>query len=169
MKYEIAPEQYGDENNRFALWVSGKNPLIVFGVNPSTADEKTPDKTIMRVMYFVKKYKCDGWVMLNIYPQRSTKPSNLKEKINHNLNAENIVYIKKILKKFPKRTLCAAWGISINKRKYLRECLKEISKQIKGEWKTIGKTTKRGHPKHPARLAKNLELQDFDIQEYLSL
>jgi hypothetical protein len=170
MRYEKFPDKnYGDENNRFALLVKGKKPLIVFGVNPSTADDRTPDKTIMRVINFAKQYDCDGWIMLNIYAQRSTNPSKLhKEKeFDPNLHSRNMTQIKEILIEFPNHVLCAAWGTSINKRKYLRNCLKEISQSVDGNWKTIGIVTKHGHPKHPSRLAKNLDLQSFDIKEYL--
>ena len=71
MRYEKEPDIYeGDENNRFVLGLKGKNPFIVFGVNPSTADKKNSDRTISKVIRFAKRYKCDGWIMLNVYPQR---------------------------------------------------------------------------------------------------
>lgn len=78
---------YSDPNSknyRYCLegCASGKekalNPLIIIALNPSTADEKLPDDTMKRVVPYMEINGFDGFVMLNLYPLRSTNPKVLK-------------------------------------------------------------------------------------------
>ena len=52
------PDIYHRNTNnscRYALGISGKNPLFVVGLNPSTADDQKPDQTIKKVMGFAQR------------------------------------------------------------------------------------------------------------------
>ena len=72
MDYQI-DKMIGDENtHRYVLASKGIKPLVVIGVNPSTANEHKPDPTIRKVMGFAERNKYDSFVMLNLYAQRST-------------------------------------------------------------------------------------------------
>lgn len=51
MEYKITHYKINSNNTcRFVLGSSGQKPLFVIGLNPSTADDKKPDRTIRRVI-----------------------------------------------------------------------------------------------------------------------
>ncbi len=168
MHYEIAPDIYHPgKNARFALGKKGKKPLIVFGVNPSTADDLTPDRTINRVIGFAKDFGCDGWIMLNLCSQRTSDPKHLDNSLDSELHNKNLAEVSEIIQSNPSAVVCAAWGSPIKVRRYLKDCLSKIRHVKESDWKTLGSLTKDGHPRHPSRLTKNIHLQDFDIDTYL--
>ena len=45
--------------------------MYVIGINPSTANEEKPDRTIGRVMGFAEENGFDGFAMINLYPQET--------------------------------------------------------------------------------------------------
>lgn len=142
----------GDTNKRFVLEKSGRNPLFILGVNPSTADEKKTDRTICKVMGFCDKWNHDGFVMLNLYPIRSTKPSNLPVDFDSEIHRQNLDIIESALKKYNNPTILLAYGNSIIKRKYFKECLKDILSlftKYTTSFIHLGELTKMGHPRHP--------------------
>jgi hypothetical protein len=61
-------ERSADGSARFVLGTVGVNPLVCFGINPSTAVPNAPDGTVARV----SKFAVDSWTMLNVYPQIAT-------------------------------------------------------------------------------------------------
>ena len=107
--------------------------------------------------------------MLNVYPQRATKPADLTQEINQDYHYENLKHIKSIFDK-SSCDIWAAWGTIINKRKYLFSCLKDIvalAKEHSINWYSVGKISKDGHPHHPLYLSHNLKLDRFDIENYI--
>lgn len=177
-KWEKAPDIYCGDNSikRFLLGVSGANPLICFGINPSTATEKFADKTLHMVEQIAKRNGYDGWIMLNIYPLRSTDPNGLPEKIDVALHSENIKYITELLRE-RELTLWAGWGKPIMIRPYLLECLRDIhaiSTRNNCRWVAFGKyenglancTTVDNHPRHPSRLPLAAISKEYDVTHY---
>lgn len=157
-----------DNTARFALGSPAAKTLVVFGVNPSTATDTKFDRTIHRVENYSRTHGFDGWLMLNLYPQRTTNPKNLHETCDPKLHAENIAVISKALGDAGKYTLCAAWGGLVEDRKYLAACLMEIAAAL-GEksWHSIGLPTKRGHPRHPLYVRGSTPLEIFEMETYL--
>lgn len=154
---------------RFILGEKGKKTLICFGINPSTATPSKLDNTLSVVRRFSHDLGYDSWIMLNLYPQRSTNPNNLDKNINNKYHTENLKQIKQILKK-DNCDIWAAWGTIIEKRNYLFDCLVDIykiSEIYSINWYMIGKKSKKGHPHHPLYLNRNLKLERFDIKKYL--
>lgn len=157
-----------DNTARFALGSIGSNTLVVFGVNPSTATDQVFDNTIRRIEGYSRVHGFDGWLMLNLYPQRSTDPRGLHTEIDLALHAENMMHIAEVLALAQNFTLCAAWGQVIRERNYLKNCLECINASIDGhEWHSIGQATKEGHPRHPLYVKTTAPLEKFSIQEYL--
>lgn len=168
---------------RYMLGQAGKNPLIVVGINPSTATPEKLDATVRNVnricLYQDAKTKCaryDSFIMLNIYPQRDKNPDNIHKSEEVFLRNQNIEAFKWVVKKFPKAQICAAWGNSIDKRDYLFRCLKEIVDNVGADkwvkFKDIINNeevdeTKAGHPFHPLYRHKNVRIVKFDIESYL--
>ena len=46
-----------NDNVRFVLKKEGYNPLIILGLNPSTANEVKSDKTIDKIRGFIDRWK----------------------------------------------------------------------------------------------------------------
>ena len=129
MKYrwEVTPDIYiGDDTyRRFVLGVSGSDPLICFGVNPSTANNEYADKTLHMVEQIAKRNGFDGWIMFNVCPFRAIDPKCLPRIQNDDLHKENLRYIEKCLEK-ENLTIWAAWGDPIMEREYLIDYLYDI-------------------------------------------
>ena len=172
MKY--APTIYvnnSDNSCRFALGNYGTNTLIVLGINPSTADDKTKDKTIGKVMGFVEGNGYDSFIMINLYPQRTPHPADLHTSINLQISSRNIGVIADIFNKIDNPTVLAAWSDKIMIRKYLKDCLVKIvdtSKKKNIRWVKLGESTKSGHPRHPLYARYELELTDFSPDKYIA-
>lgn len=64
-----------DDTARFMLGEVGENPIICLGINPSTANDEKDDSTISKIRKIASENNCDGWIMLNLYPQRATNPN----------------------------------------------------------------------------------------------
>ena len=96
MKYENVTMKGNANEFRFSLTKEGDRKLVVFGVNPSTANEQIADLTITKVMGFAEGNNFDSFIMLNIYPQISTDVKNLHLEFNPNIHLKNLEHIKKI-------------------------------------------------------------------------
>lgn len=147
----------------------GKKNLVCIGINPSTARPDDLDNTLKSVVRIAKRGGYDGWIMLNVYPQRATNPNDLHINFDERVHSKNVEYIERILTEYDS-TILAAWGTLIHKRKYLMECLQDIhrvAKRSKRKWVRIGPISKGGHPHHPLYLSNDEVLQEFDINEYI--
>lgn len=171
MEYKITHYKINSNNTcRFVLGSSGQKPLFVVGLNPSTADDKKPDRTIKRVMRFAKDNGFDSFVMLNLYPQRATKPTDLDKQIDLQILNENIEEILNIISEIPNPTILAAWSATISVRGYFKDCIQKLSEATKDKninWRKIGETTKEGHPRHPLYAPSILPFTQFDMENYL--
>jgi len=64
---------------RYALWrqwaiTDTPRTAVWIGLNPSTADETTNDRTVRRCIKFSQDWNCERYVMLNAYGFRSPYP-----------------------------------------------------------------------------------------------
>ena len=170
MKFNIHDNIENDQN-RFVLGCSGSPTLFVLGINPSTANKEKSDATITKVANFSKQIGFNGFVMLNIYPQRATNPDELHPKVDSKLVAQNEITICSIIPKTRHPQIWAAWGDSIRKRDYLWDTLFNLAKKLEEQfhpiWKHCGTPTKLGHPRHPSRLAYKEKFFEFKINDYL--
>jgi hypothetical protein len=152
---------------RYTLGQEGKNPLICIGINPSTAKPNDLDPTLTRVKNIAQYNGYDGWVMLNVYPLRETNPDKLDEAQIDRIVSRNINEIKVLLKKYPSSDIWCAWGTVVEKRKYLKSCLKNILQDLLSNRNLLCVChTKKGHPKHPLYCKKESQLISFDIEHY---
>src|SRR3546814_13723214 len=82
-------ERTADNSARFVLGTVGDNPLVCVGVNPTTAAPRAPDLTVSKVMGFATRNGFDSWVMLNLYPHRSTDPKGMHPAHDTSLTADH--------------------------------------------------------------------------------
>ena len=152
----------GDDTVRFILGEVGENPIICFGINPSTANDKEDDPTILKIRKIASENNCDSWVMLNLYPQRATNPNDMHKKADNDLKIKNYKVIRSVFNTYPNALTLASWGNAIEKRKYLKDCLKEIlAIDPDRKWVCRGKLTVRGNPRHQLYVPDNTKLQDL--------
>jgi hypothetical protein len=169
-KYEIV--EYitnGDNTVRYVLGKYNRAPLIVFGINPSTASAEKNDATISIVEHIAQMRGKDGYIMLNIYPVRAMQLDSKYPKVeDETLVEHNLRYISERIK--PGDEVIAAWGNHISDHEYFLKSLIRINEVIKAKsakWICL-KKTKSGHPHHPTRLAYDeMEFTPFDMDEYI--
>lgn len=87
-----------------------KNPLIIIGCNPSTANEKRVDPTMLLVDDFCQRNGYGGYIMLNLYPQIASKVGKLKNNFNDKIHSINIQLIERIIKENNRSDILFAFG-----------------------------------------------------------
>ncbi|WP_224491082.1 DUF1643 domain-containing protein [Robertkochia flava] len=160
-----------DERNycRFALGVQGKHMLAVIAANPSTAAPGQPDHTINRIRHIASAHGYDGWIVLNLWPERQTHPENLRQRMRKPLHKRNLEIIEQVLGQFPIRNIWAAWGNIIERRKYLKHscgAIVELSRKNAFSWIQLSPPTLKGHPRHPLYAGKQSKLISFYPESY---
>ena len=141
-----------DNRYRYALGTKGKRTLYCIGINPSTATPENYDKTMEKVRNVSRRKDFDSFIMLNIYPLRSTDPDNLPENPDMSEHKRNVKAILGLIKN--KSVVWTAWGNSITKKPWLAEYRDSILSIIQAKKKDIsfvrmGDLTKKGQPWHP--------------------
>ena len=160
-----------DGNHRFALEQEGENMLIIIGLNPSTADESHPDQTMQSVLRLINAHGYNGFVMLNLSSERSTKPENMSRTLDREMHERNFQTVVRITNKYPHADVLAAFGNKITIRKYLSFCLDDIWGMLAGEHRCLcigGQRgiTAAGHPRHPLYSGTADGLEPFDMDTY---
>ncbi|MCF7894402.1 MAG: DUF1643 domain-containing protein, partial [Candidatus Omnitrophica bacterium] len=112
-----------------------------------------------------------GWIMLNLYPQRATDPNNLHQSLDTKIHKINLKHIEKVFQNNPKPAVWAAWGNLITRRRFLKQCLKDIinvSEHYSIRWVRMGDLLVQGHPHHPLYLRNDAQFFPFNIKTYLN-
>ena len=107
--------------------------------------------------------------MVNLYPQRSTRPYNLHQELCVEMHKNNLSVIKELFCEVHSPTILLAFGNNIGIRSYLKDCFRDIVSILQPhspQWKQIGNLTGLGNPRHPL-YARNDCFKDFDVQQYL--
>ena len=168
-KWLYVPDHSADY--RYILGTRGENPLICIGINPSTAAPDALDNTLKSVQRIAEGNGYDSFIMFNVYAQRATEPDLMEKECNLFLHGENMKAFEYIL------SLCddspsvwAAWGTIIEKRDYLKDCVRDMADigcKYGAKWVKAGKVSKKGHPHHPLYLSKCTQVEEFEIEGYL--
>lgn len=154
---------------RYTLGKRGKKMLLCLGVNPSNAEPEQYDGTVSSVERISIENGFDGWLMLNLYPQRATNPKNLHKRIQKRYHEENLEQIEAMMEE-DYHIIWAAWGNLIDTRPYFQHCISDIfnmSQFYECQWLSAGEPLKAGHPRHPLYLKKSTKLTAFDMEEYM--
>ena len=168
-RWLFVPNQY--DEYRYILGTRGENPLICYGINPSTAAPDALDNTLKSAERIALHNGFDSFIMLNVYAQRATDPDDMERNFNAHLHEENKKAFEYALTlcKGERPTVWAAWGNIVEKRKYLNLCLSEIieiGNAHNAKWVSAGKISVKGHPHHPLYLKKDSPLDLFDMESY---
>mgnify|MGYP004490391749 FL=1 len=167
-KWLYAPNFYSEY--RYILGTRGTKPLICIGINPSTAQPDDLDNTLKSVQRIALGNGYDSFLMFNVYAQRATDPDAMEKVCNSLLHRENMEAFRYVLSLSDSPAIWAAWGAVIEKRGYLKDCLRDmldIGRKYGAQWYCAGAITKKGHPHHPLYLRKDEKLRPFDVEHYL--
>jgi hypothetical protein len=166
------PDHY--DEYRYILGTRGVNPLICIGINPSTAAPGDLDNTLKSVERIARGNGYDSFLMFNVYAQRATRPEDMDRELNPALHRENMAAFQYVLDQVGQGytpAVWAAWGTIIEKRPYLKDCVRDmvaIGQAHNAQWLCAGKRTKKGHPHHPLYLRKEEVVRPFPVEEYLA-
>lgn len=171
-KWLYVPDHYADY--RYLLGTRGENPLICIGINPSTAAPGDLDNTLKSVERIAMGNGYDSFLMFNVYAQRATRPEDMDQECNQDLHRENMEAFRFVLSQVGEGfvpAVWAAWGTIIEKRPYLRDCVRDmvaIGEEYGAQWLCVGKNSKKGHPHHPLYLRKDEKVRPFEVTDYLA-
>jgi len=129
----------------------GKNFVNFILLNPSTADEKTDDRTVSACKAFAEELKYDGLYITNLFAFRTKDPEKLK-KAKSPIGPDNDKNIKEFAKK--SKLVIVAWGndgtflerdkavLSILDKICVPHCLAITSKKCPGHPLYLRRTSK---------------------------
>ena len=146
--------ELGNDDYRFALGeieghAPGSPPVVVIGMNPSHARETESEKTVNHVID-VSARKHSGWLVLNLYPERSPKPKALKP-YDAGLSAANCEAIEQVLSLEGATEVLGAWGNmggSTTLKRALPDVLAVLDR-LGVRIYTLDALLKTGNPRHP--------------------
>lgn len=153
---------------RYAYGSNEGRTLFVMGLNPSGLPDHNLNSTLRNAKAFAKILGFDSYVMINIYPQRTTDPRNLAKRVNLEAHRKNLEQLAELVDDHA--TIWAAWGSFIDQRPYLYRCLREIEQALAPKnirWIRYDSLTKEGHPRHPMYKKHEDRFENFDIRTYL--
>ena len=128
-------------------------PITFLMVNPSTADDKVDDKTVLKLRAFSMALDAGGFVIGNLFAWRSTDPDALLSEVDP-VGPENDLHLADMIGK-AHRIICA-WGA--------HKAAAPRATVVRGLLRTQARCpvealrlTKRGAPEHPLYLPLNLK------------
>ena len=130
-------------------WASHGKIISFICLNPSTADEKINDPTVIRCINFAKSWGASNLIIGNLFAFRSTDPDQLKI-TNDPIGPENDSWLDKIV--CQSDMVIAAWG---NKGD-LKNRSNTVKSLFRNKLHTL-RLTKHGLPCHPLYLPGNLK------------
>lgn len=136
-------------------WEPGVEPLVVIGLNPSTADETTDDQTIRRCIGYAQAWGCGGLLMMNAYALRSTDPRGLW-RVDDPVGPENDEWLRHVAGLYPDTTFLAAWGA---------HCEPARAAAVAGLLPSLAclGLTKAGAPRHPLYMPGDLAPRPYAV------
>lgn len=140
-------------------WDEALLPLVWIMLNPSTADGKVDDPTIVRVMNFTRAWGYGGCRVINLYALRATDPKELRRAADP-VGPENETFWDADL-----RTLgecVCAWGANPMAKKIEEESMDWL---LWHEIKLYCVTKDVAKPNHPLYLPNGLPMISMDGYE----
>lgn len=129
----------------------GRGPMIIIGLNPSTADAKINDNTIKKCMGFARREQHTGLIMLNLFAWRATEPADMKLAWKAGKDIIGVHNDGTLRTLAAKRRVVCAWGTDgdfLERDVAVHRLLREVG----AETVCFDKITKDGHPPHPLYL-----------------
>jgi hypothetical protein len=139
----------------------GDGKVVTFiGLNPSKADAKQNDPTVVKCIRFAKSWGATKLLIVNLFAYRSSSPRDLL-RVENPIGADNDAWIRRAVEEAD--IIVAAWG---NNGNYLGRA-NEIAKRFDGKLQALH-LTKQGMPGHPLYIPADKKLVRFDNSEVFS-
>jgi hypothetical protein len=138
-----------DDACRFVLGRSVRRPLVVVGLNPSTATRERSDPTAAKMERVARASGYDGFVLVTLCPVRVTDSRTLPATVDGKLLAANL------------RAIVEVVGAAV--------AIAEHLQRFGPAWQHFGPLTVGGHPWHPSRLSYAWRFAPFDVAAYLEV
>lgn len=135
------------------IWDGAKPMLVVCMLNPSTADDKKNDPTVLTLIHFAKLWGYGGLLIVNLYAFRSSSPKEMLAAGGKAMGPKNEFHIAAAVQyaKVNGGQLLAAWGNDGNDRAvFVANWVQSLGVNLI----CLGKT-KSGAPKHPLARGKH--------------
>lgn len=153
-----------EQTHRFALGrvaeASTQNPpFISICMNPSFADQTQSDKTVNRLVRASIDNSHPGWMMLNLYPERATNPSDLSS-YDLKLSEANCAVIEHHLRNFDASEVLGAWGdLKHPTLKRAKVDVLNTLDQLGVKLFSFDELTASGNPRHPTPRGQALQMR----------
>lgn len=138
--------------------------FVAIGLNPSTAGEVDNDTTVNRLVGHAQDHGCNELVLVNLFALVATDPRVMRAVLERNraeaVGPLNNQYIDEAVHEEGIKHVVAMWG-NLNKIEARRWV--DVMDRVWSaghDLECFGQT-KSKHPKHPARMAKHLELMPW--------
>lgn len=140
------------------VWAELQPNILFIGLNPSTADEATDDRTIARLVKWAFGWGYGGVYVGNLFAFRATKPTDMKRQTNP-VGPDNDDALRDMEKRCTTTVLC--WGTH---GAYLNRERDVLTKVL--AYPTTAMcfaVSKEGHPKHPLYLKGATALMPYEV------
>lgn len=131
-------------------------PLVVIGLNPSTADAEKDDRTIAKLVRYAKRWGFGSLTMLNLFAFRATDPHDMRRAFDP-IGKQNDEFIRYYAQ--GERILCAwgAHGDYMARGRQVASMLREAERPL-----FAFSLTENGNPVHPLYLRDEMEPLPWD-------
>ncbi len=149
--------------HRYLLWRTwgpGRRWLLWVMLNPSTATGLVDDPTIRRITAWSKLWGFDGFLVVNLYAHRSSKPAHLRT-ARYPVGPENDRAIQAALRH--QAQIVVAWG-DCRYPARIDDVRRLIVRSGYRLW-CLG-TTKNGNPKHPLARGRERIPDDQELHRW---
>jgi hypothetical protein len=143
------------------VWDASLPGLVFIMLNPSKADAKIDDPTILACIAIARAQGCGGIVVVNLFAYRATSPADMKAAADP-VGPKCNKYIVCALKTKPKMVI-AAWGADGWYRNRCVDVRAFVTIRYSTSLHCLG-TTKDGSPKHPLARGKHRIPPTFEPQ-----
>jgi hypothetical protein len=142
-------------------WRPQLAPMLVIGLNPSTADHEFDDRSMTQMMYFADKNGYGSVLVGNLGAGRNTKPS-LWKAMRDPIGPDNDETLRRLICEVRDAggVVVVAWGVNGQFKDRANIVLGIISECGVSPW-CWGKTQQAGAPKHPLYLAHKTKLRRY--------
>lgn len=139
-------------------WDASLPPMMMIGLNPSTADERRLDPTLRKVIGYARREGCGKVCMTNLFALRATDPLAMRAN-PHPVGDENDTWLTAMAwdTKAADGLIVCGWGthgIHQGRDRAVRALLKDYPLKAL-------KITQGGHPSHPLYLRSDAPLIPF--------
>ena len=144
-------------------WDPSCEPLVWMMVNPSTATEQSPDKTVTACLEFTKQATEDagGLIIVNLFAYRAREWREIR-RVSDPVGGDNDEWIGRILESERISGVVVAWGNPGGEFPERRDKIKDLLRKVNVPLLQLGDSTKKGEPRHPSRLSYDTPIHPYE-------